>query len=261
MRAALPTAAEKLRTNDLAKRTVRRLGLERPARALLERAQRPTAAELDRGARDDEHLRLLLAFTLSPTAHCIDVGAHHGDLLRDMVRLAPAGRHLAYEPLPEFATSLRRDFPAVEVREAALGDEPGETSFVHVRERPAYSGLRERDLPPGVTTEEIQVRVERLDDTLPDGFRPDFMKVDVEGAELQVFRGALETLRRYKPTIWFEHGVGGADRYGTTPSDVYALLVEDVGLRIFDADGHGPYERTEFEEVFTRPIFNFVARA
>jgi FkbM family methyltransferase len=257
MRAARPTAVEMERARDLAKRTVRRLGLERPARALLGRAHRP---EIDWGARDDEHLRLLLAFTLSPTAHCIDVGAHQGDLLREMVRLAPGGRHLAYEPLPAFVASLRRNFPMVEVREAALGDQPGETSFVHVKDRPAYSGLRERDLPEGVTTEEIRIRVERLDDTLPEGFRPEFVKVDVEGAELQVFRGALETLRRHKPTVWFEHGVGAADRYGTKPADVYDLLVDDVGLRIFDADGHGPYSRAEFDEVFTRSIFNFVAR-
>jgi hypothetical protein len=45
-----------------------------------------------------------------------------------MMRLAPGGRHLAYEPLLEFAASLRRGFPTVEVREAALGDEPGEAS-------------------------------------------------------------------------------------------------------------------------------------
>jgi FkbM family methyltransferase len=238
-----------------AKRIVRRLGLEPTARALLRRPAAPT----DRGLRDDEHLQLLLAFTLTPTAHCIDVGAHRGDLLKHMVRLAPEGRHLAYEPLPDLAASLQRDFPDVDVRNAALGDAAGETPFVHVTNRPAYSGLRERELPPEATTDEIRVRVERLDDALPDGFEPDFVKVDVEGGELQVFRGAIETLRRYRPTIWFEHGIGGADRYGTRPTEVYDLLAEDVGLRIFDADGTGPYSRAQFEEVFPRPMFNFVA--
>lgn len=240
-----------------AKRIVRFLGLEPTARALL---RRPAGDRPDRGVRDDEHLRLLLAFTLPSTAHCIDVGAHRGDLLRHMVRLAPHGRHLAYEPLPELAASLRSDYPTVDVRNAALGDTTGEMPFVHVTNRPAYSGLRERELPPGALTNEIHVRVERLDDVLPDGFEPDFMKVDVEGGELQVFRGALETLRRYRPTIWFEHGIGGADRYGTRPTDVYDLLVDDVGLRIFDADGTGPYSRAQFDEVFARPMFNFVAR-
>jgi FkbM family methyltransferase len=238
-----------------AKRIVRRLGLEPTARALLRRP----AGEPDRGVRDDEHLRLLLAFTLSSTAHCIDVGAHRGDLLKDMVRLAPQGRHLAYEPLPDLAAALESQFPEVDVRNAALGDTTGELPFVHVTNRPAHSGLLERELPADATTEKIRVRVERLDDALPDGFEPEFVKVDVEGGELQVFRGGIETLRRYRPTIWFEHGIGGADRYGTRPTEVYDLLAEDVGLRIFDADGTGPYSRAQFEEVFPRPMFNFVA--
>jgi FkbM family methyltransferase len=245
------------RVVDRAKRIVRHLGLERPARSLTRRGESVASTRTE---RDDEHLRLLLAFTLSSSAHCIDVGAHRGDLLRHMVRLAPHGRHLAYEPLPEMAAFLKLEFPDVEVRDAALGDAAGEVSFVHVTNHPAYSGLRERALPPGATTKEIRVRVERLDDALPTGFEPDFMKVDVEGAELHVFRGALQTLRRCRPTIWFEHGVGAAENYGTKSSDIYELLVEDVGLRIFDADGTGPYSRAGFDEVFTRPMFNFVAR-
>jgi hypothetical protein len=82
----------------------------------------------------------------------------------------------------------------------------------------------------------------------------------VEGAEREVFEGAIETLRRHRPVVWFEHGAGGADHYGTTPADVHALLVDEAGLRIFDSDGHGPYSRPEFEAVFTEPMFNFVAR-
>jgi FkbM family methyltransferase len=215
----------------------------------------------ERGERDDEHLRLLLAFTLSADAHCIDVGAHQGNLLRHMMELAPAGRHLAYEPLPELAAELEAQFPKAEVRNAALGDTAGETTFVHVTNHPAYSGFRRRALPADATTHEIRVMVERLDDSLPHGIHPHFVKVDVEGAELQVFRGAQETLERYKPTVWFEHGVGAADRYGTRPADVYELLVQDVGLRIFDADGEGPYSRLRFDETFARGnIFNFVAR-
>jgi FkbM family methyltransferase len=241
-----------------AKRTVRRLGEATSVRALI---RRPAHGVASRGKRDDEHLRLLLAFTLSVTAHCVDVGAYQGDLLRHMVQLAPRGRHLAYEPLPEMAAALEAEFPRADVRNAALGDTAGETTFVHVTNRPAYSGLRRRALPLGAVTREIPVRVDRLDDSLPDGFEPEFLKVDVEGAELQVFRGALETLSRYRPTVWFEHGVGAADRYGTKPSDVHELLVGDVGLRIFDADGRGPYSRAEFEEIFTSPtMFNFVAR-
>lgn len=35
----------------------------------------------------------------------------------------------------------------------------------------------------------------------------DWIKIDVEGAEIPVLQGAIETLRRFKPTLWIElHG-------------------------------------------------------
>ena len=207
----------------------------------------------------EDSLRLLLAFTLSADANCIDVGAHRGDVLRDMLRLAPQGRHIAYEPIPELAAGLAREFPGVDVRNAALSDSAGETSFVHVRSNPAYSGFREREYPGEEQLEHLTVRTERLDDVLPDGYVPALVKVDVEGAELQVFRGMAETLARHRPVVFFEHGQGAADRYGTSSSEVHDLLVGHAGLRIFDERGGGPYSRDEFEALFTQPIWNFVA--
>ena len=75
-----------------------------------------------------------------------------------------------------------------------------------------------------------------------------------------VLRGAMRTLRRHRPAIVFEHGVGASERYGTTPGDIHGLLVEDLGMRIFDLDGAGPYDRAAFEAVFGEPIWNFLAR-
>jgi hypothetical protein len=59
--------------------------------------------------------------------------------------------------------------------------------------------------------------------------------------------------------VWFEHGAGASDRYGTTAANVHRLLVGDVGLRIFDADGSGPYSEAEFDAVFSEPMWSFVA--
>ncbi len=58
----------------------------------------------------------------------------------------------------------------------------------------------------------------------------------------------------------FEHGLGSADHYGTTPDDVFELLVPRAGLRIFDLDGGGPYALTAFRRaVLGRERVNFVA--
>ena len=74
------------------------------------------------------HLRLLLAFSLSADSNCIDVGSHRGDVLREMVRLAPLGTHVAYEPVPESCAQLVAAFPQVDVRQAAASNVDGETT-------------------------------------------------------------------------------------------------------------------------------------
>ncbi|MGH2866442.1 MAG: FkbM family methyltransferase [Solirubrobacteraceae bacterium] len=206
-------------------------------------------------------MSVLLAATLSRDAHTIDVGAHSGAVLRDIVRVAPAGRHIAYEPIPEFAAWLRAEFGSVDVRNAALSDDNGQANFVLVDSAPELSGFKERAYHgvADVRKHEITVRTERLDDSLPDWFEPRFIKIDVEGAELLVLRGARQTLQRFRPTIVFEHGIGAADCYDTGPADIYDLLVEDLDFRIFDLDGEGPYTRQRFEDIFAEPLWNFLA--
>ena len=149
-----------------------------------------------------------------------------------MVRRAPHGRHIAWEPLPQLAAELRTAFPQVEVHEAALA-EAGRTEFVVVPEDLGYSGLRERSYPGEYRTERIEVAIERLDDALPEGYAPTLIKVNVEGAERGVFAGGLETIARHKPVIVFEHGLGGSDRYGTSSDHIFDLLVDHAGLRLF----------------------------
>jgi FkbM family methyltransferase len=211
----------------------------------------------------DEHRQLcdLLESTLSATSNCIDIGAYRGRVLAEMVRLAPLGHHIAYEPIPRMHRMLQRRFPEVDVRQAAVAERSGETTFTIVRDAPALSGLRDRFRTDGQhRIEPIRVRVESLDTDLPDGYVPHLLKVDVEGAELAVFEGALRTIATHKPTILFEHGKGGADHYNTTPADIHRVLT-GVGLGIFDLDGRGPLTAMQFDDAFElNEQWNFVAR-
>ena len=243
---------------------------ERLRRAALAAGVEPQAAAVyrlfDRTAardhRDNEHLTAILAASLAADSNCVDVGAHTGSVLRDIVRCAPRGRHIAYEPLPEYAAALMREFPGVEVHQAALSDSAGEHEFSYMVSDPMRSRLVETGGAPPATGDvrHLRVRTERLDDVLPADYAPAVIKVDVEGAESAVFRGALETLRRHRPLLIFEHGLGGADRYGSGPGEVWDLLGHDLGMRIYDLDGRGPYTRAEFVGVFEQPIWNFLAR-
>lgn len=242
----------------VAKRVAGRLGVEEQAR----RAWQLARPAVRRDLAERANLRRLIAWTVPADGHCIDVGCHVGEVLADLMRAAPQGRFLAYEPLPDLAEQLARRFPAVDVRNRALADEQGEREFTHVVGNPGWSGFRQRPTPNAERFERLTVKTERLDDALPDGFAPAFVKIDVEGAELEVLTGALRTIVAHRPVIAFEHGLGSADHYGTEPTDVHALLTGDAGLRIYDLDGAGPYSADDFERAFHRQErTNFVARA
>jgi FkbM family methyltransferase len=241
------------------RRALTTVGLE-PRAVALKRAFEPTHTTQDR--RDHEALNTIFAAVLGPDANCVDIGAHAGDVLAEMVRIAPHGRHIGFEPLPDLAISLQRRFPGVCVRNVALGDEPGSFPFTHVIDRPGWSGLQPRPTPDGAAaqTETITVTVERLDDALPEEYVPTLVKIDVEGAELGVLHGARDTLARHHPLLVFEHGLGSADHYGTTPQDVHDLL-GDLDYRVFDLQGNGPYDRAAFADAFhTASRVNFLAR-
>jgi FkbM family methyltransferase len=180
-------------------------------------------------------------------------------VLREIVRCAPHGQHIAYEPLPELAARLAREFPEVDVRNAAVSNKTGKSDFYRVRFGSMQSGLKRREGVPASSTDTIIVKTEKLDNDLPAGYIPDLIKIDVEGGERQVIEGAIETISRHAPIVCFEHGPGAEYEYNTSPKQVYDLLVREAGLRIFDIDGYGPYSEDGFVAVFDEPIWNFVA--
>jgi FkbM family methyltransferase len=233
------------------------LGLGPALRMLRQRVDRTAR----RNHQDDQHLAMLLSFVLSEGANCIDIGAHRGDVLRVIVEHAPSGRHIAFEPLPHLFEQLTRQFPTIDVRRTALADRAGTSSFSYVRSRPAYSGLRP-SVPAGAEEiEEIVVEVETLDEAVPADYRPTLIKVDVEGAEYQVFKGGQRLLAANRPHLVFEFG-GAAKNYNTTSDKMYTLVDGDLGLRIYDMDGAGPYTATAFRAAFhSGNRFNFVAHA
>jgi FkbM family methyltransferase len=241
------------RVREGIRNVARPLHLEAPLRRVYERLDPVT--RIDRLANDNT--RLLLAFTLRSDSNCIDIGAHSGVILQEIVRCAPRGKHIAFEPLEDFAKQLVLDFPGVDVRNVALSNEAGEMEFHVVVHDPMQSGLKARadDQDKRV----VRVTVETLDSGLPAGYVPDLIKIDVEGAEQRVLEGAMRTITDHQPVIVFEHGAGLEDEYGTSPGAVFDLLTGDAGLRIFDIEGAGPYSRAQFEGVYYEPIWNFVA--
>lgn len=234
------------------------------------RARTAFSSDVSLNCKYDMQTVDVMSRLLKENSNCIDVGCHQGSILKDMLRFAPKGNHFAFEPLPDMYRDLLKSFaafPNIRIFDLALSDAEGETSFQHVVSNPGYSGLRRRSYDrPNEEIKEIVVKTAVLDRCILDSVSIDFIKVDVEGAELQVFRGGIKVIKRDRPVIVFEHGLGAADHYGTSPDDIYDLIVGECGLRIslmadwLESSGTCPLTRMSFSEQFwTEQNYYFMA--
>src|SRR3990172_842919 len=112
----------------------------------------------------------IMSRILSPASTCVDIGCNRGSILREIIRFAPNATHFAFEPIPELAEQLRKttEFSNVKLYELALSDATGETTFQHVLNSPALSGLRKRNYSTlDAKIQEIIVRTDELDNIIP----------------------------------------------------------------------------------------------
>ena len=134
----------------------------------------------------------------------IDVGSHRGQFALFAAHRFPKASLLCFEPLPRAADTVQRVLPpSVQARvyNVALGSSSG-TAELHVPKDDDASSLLpiERDVPRVVTEAitSVPVRCARLDELVdPDVARePCLLKIDVQGYELEVLRGAEGVLPR-----------------------------------------------------------------
>lgn len=217
--------------------------------------------------RYDRLTRQVIRKVCRPDSNTLDVGCHKGEILDLFLEAAPGGMHYGFEPIPDLFFGLAAKYgshPHCRIFDIALSNKKGEASFNYVVSNPSYSGLMKRKYDrPNETDTLITVRTERLDEVLPADFQVNMIKIDVEGGELLVLEGARETLRRCKPVVIFEHGLGASEMYGSTPDKVYVLF-EDCGLRVSLLDrflkNDAPLSRDEFEKQYhERKNYYFIA--
>jgi FkbM family methyltransferase len=198
--------------------------------------------------------------TLTKKSNWIDIGAHKGHILRELLNVAPNGKSFAFEPIPALYKKLQSKYgKKVTVSDVALSDQKGEKTFTLFTDRPAFSGFNKRSTAEEYATETLVVKVDRLDGIIDPSITIDLIKIDVEGAEMEALKGAEKILKTYKPVILFEFGLGGTDVYATTPEMMFDYLT-DCGLVLSTQENFlshkRPFSRIEFVGQYTK-MYNY----
>ncbi|MGF1539575.1 MAG: FkbM family methyltransferase [Pleurocapsa sp.] len=139
-----------------------------------------------------------------------DIGANVGFFTIIAAKLVGnKGKVYAFEPGKDNASSIRHnatlnDFSQIEVIEKAVAETSGQGELLLAK----YSGghaLATADAPPDLAGK-VTVDLVSIDELIAQNqiAPPNFVKVDVEGAELEVLKGMKETIKTYQPTIIYE---------------------------------------------------------
>jgi FkbM family methyltransferase len=183
-------------------------------------------------------ITVLLARTLRPGWHCLDVGANHGYYTLVMADLVGRrGRVVPVEPTPRLAELLRETldvngFPGVTVVQKAASRTDGEDlRLVVPRRRSMNARLSEVAGPTDAVFNVETVTVDALTREWP---RVDLIKIDVEGAEQDVWQGMQRTIAQNPHLIVIlEFNV---DRYQDPRTFLEAIELAGFRLRYIDFD-------------------------
>ena len=183
-----------------------------------------------------------VAPALSEGSVFFDVGAHIGYFsMKAAVQVGKTGRVVAFEPNPEIVQLLRDNvaanhFQNVVVEPIACTDHDQMLSLyaAPVINTGASSLARQNaEISADQGPRPYSVRGRPIDDVVRElGLtRVDAMKIDVEGAEVAVLRGAANTLQRFHPKLAVEVVPRQLASFHTTPDDLRAVL-RDAGYNL-----------------------------
>jgi len=175
----------------------------------------------EQGMYEEANVRLLVALA-RPGTYYLDVGANIGLTSIPLLSLVPECKVVSFEPAPTTAAFLERSAAASSfasrwtVVTEAVGSEKGEIDFhVAAGGMDSFSGFYDTQRS-GAGSSVVTVRVTTLDDVWADLGEPpvSIVKIDVEGAELDVLRGARRCLSAEKPFVLLEWNARNAAAAG-----------------------------------------------
>lgn len=262
---ALRPVVDRCRLNALA-RPVWAALWKRDAKGLVRAKQNGRMWWLDpevalRGEEAEIETAQWLQSVIKPGMTVVDVGANVGQMTLEMAHLVgPMGRVIAIEPGPGNLAVLRRHVEgngyadrvtiiaaaccAVHGGRMELDIPGGNAAGVGSGFQLSGIGIVQNPQAASMPNTKLSVSTVSLDGIVTAWrFSPAVLKIDVEGAELEVFRGGSELLARRKPAVRFGFHPFAFDDAGKAQSAIKALLLK-AGLRV-EREFAGPWGLSE----------------
>lgn len=181
----------------------------------------------------------------------LDVGANIGvTAIRMSAAVGSGGKIYAFEPDPaNFSRCAHHvttnSMTNIEIFQLGLGEISGE--LVLGFGKPDHCGTK-RIVPSGSNGQRIHVTT--IDEFVSEKAisRLDLIKIDVEGFEYSVLRGASDTLSKYRPTLFLELDDSLLGDQGASPAQLLSLL-DDLGYLVFHSESKQSIEKTPMKNV------------
>ena len=178
----------------------------------------------------EEHITELLVGYLKPTHNCLDIGANFGYHSVTMGLLTKEGSVFSFEPMKLFyhqvnANAHLNKLSNVRVLNNAVGDSEREVFIPEPNTNPGES-INHGDTSISKNNVGQQVKMVVVDSLeLP---KINFIKLDVQGCELPVLKGAKNKILKDKPVMIVEIEDFQLAKFGYTPSDLISFIKEDL---------------------------------
>lgn len=159
-----------------------------------------------------------------------DIGANIGWYSVCIAKHHPKVQVFSFEPIPYTFSYLKKNLElnslkTDKVYNIGLSDENKQAIFFFNSQCTETSSMRDLKYISD-ESQQIECKICRLDDFCTEQKidHVDFIKCDVEGAELYVFRGGLETIKKSRPVIFTEMLRKWSSAFNYHPNDIIALL-------------------------------------
>jgi FkbM family methyltransferase len=180
------------------------------------------------GYEQEEVAIILKLLKCSASTTFFDIGANIGYISMCVAKTFPTMNVYSFEPIPstyeQFCANIKLNaLDAIRPFNHGLSNQTGVVDFFFYPEGSVNASLQQ--LVDVASLVKIEANVKKMDEVVGDlKAYPDFIKCDVEGAELLVFQGGQQVLKTAQPIVYTEMLRKWAKKFNYHPNDIIQLF-------------------------------------